>query len=674
VGSGHGVALVSEELWRRTYGGRGDAIGATLRLTSGERTIVGVIPTVQRFPEWADVWVPLAPIAATSMQLQNRFLHVDSRTYGRVATGTPVETARRNLAQLQRTLAEAYPDPSGVLKGVTLQSVRNTVVGTSSGPITALLGAVVCLLGLALANVANLTMLRVVSASRDFAVRSALGARRLRLAWGLMVESVTYAALAGAIALVGTGWLLSVVRIAAPGGLPRVSELRLDGRSVLLAFLLALVTGATVGGIAAWRMWGGGLEGLRDTRIEGGSAGTRARRSLIVLQLSLAVMLLIGSGTLLQSMRRILSVDLGFEPDGALSMNVYPPPDRYPNEESAAALYRRLIERAASVPGVVQAAFINHRALSSGVPTGLEAPGYLPDPASPPLPLYKTASEGYAAAIGLRLVRGRWFSRAEIDGKSTGVVLNAALVKKLWPNDDPIGRSVTVHRSSQARPGHGDPEQGVVIGVIADVRHFGPEQGPVDEVYLPFTRETWDWGSIVVRTNGREGVAEVLRRALLEVEPNLPTGSATNDGFQPLTDDVRAFLAPRRFSTALVLGFATAALLLGALGVYTVAAFAVARRTREVGVRMALGATPSMVRRMVLREGALLGLAGSVIGGAAALGLGRFIRSLLYDTNPADPLAIAGAVALLLTALILATLAPASRAAALAPSDALRAE
>jgi hypothetical protein len=161
-----------------------------------------------------------------------------------------------------------------------------------------------------------------------------------------------------------------------------------------------------------------------------------------------------------------------------------------------------------------------------------------------------------------------------------------------------------------------------VIGVIADVRHFGPEQDPTDEVYLPFTRETWDWGSLVVRTNGRAGLAEALRRAVLEVDPNLPTGSPTGDAFQPLTDDVRSFLAPRRFSTALVIGFAAAALLLGTLGVYTVAAFAVARRTREVGVRMALGATPAAIRRMVLREGVVLGAIGTMLGAGAALGSG----------------------------------------------------
>ena len=671
---GGGVALISETLWRRVYGGRADAIGATLRLKSGERTITGVVPITQRYPQWADVWIPLAPIAATSMQLQNRFLHVDSRTYGRVAAASTADVARANLARLQRTLADAYPDPGGTLSGVTLQSVRDEVVGAASRPIGALLGAVLFLLALALANVTNLTLLRVVSASREYSIRSALGAPRRRLVSGLLVESQTFAALAGIIALGCSAWLLSVIRTFAPNGIPRISELRLDGRAVLLTAVLSVIAGMTVGAIAAWRMSRDGLEHLRDARVEGGGRGARARRSLIVLQLAIAVTLLIGSGTLLQSMRRILSVDMGFEPEGALAMAVYPPAERYPNEESAAGLYRRLIERVAREPGVSHASFVNHRPLMSGVPTGVQVPGYVPEANAPLLPLYKTASEGYAEAVGLRLVRGAWFTRADIDGRSTGVVVNAGMAKRLWPNDNPIGRSLAVHRSSQARPGHGNPLPSIVIGVIADVRHFGPEQDPVDEVYLPFTRETWDWGSIVVRTTGRSGVARALRRAVLEVEPGLPTGDAANDGFAPLSDDLRTFLAPRRLSTWLVVGFAATALLLGALGVYTVAAFAVARRTREVGVRMALGATPAVVRWMVLRESIALGVLGSVLGVVAAVMLGRYVRSLLYGTQTSDPFAMIGAIAVLLSTLILATLVPASRAAALTPSAALRSD
>jgi hypothetical protein len=275
--------------------------------------------------------------------------------------------------------------------------------------------------------------------------------------------------------------------------------------------------------------------------------------------------------------------------------------------------------------------------------------------------------------MGLRVERGRWFTRADVDSRATGVVVSAAVARRFWPNVDPIGRTLTIFRSSQARAGFGEPEPSIVIGVVADVRHFGPANPPAAEVYLPFTREAWGWGTIVVRTTATgDASRRSLEQALLEVEPDLPLAGASGGGFRTMTQGLETFMVPRRISTGLAAASAGLVLLVAAIGLYALAGYSVSQRTGEFGVRMALGATPGAIVRGVLRGGVGLVAAGLVLGAAGALGLGRVLASQLFETSPADPVAFAASAGFLGAALFLALWLPARRAARLDPTVALR--
>jgi hypothetical protein len=309
------------------------------------------------------------------------------------------------------------------------------------------------------------------------------------------------------------------------------------------------------------------------------------------------------------------------------------------------------------------------------MPTVVTVPGVSPDPDGNDTALYKTASEDYADVVGLRIVQGRWFTRAEVDAMAPGVVVSEAMAQRFWPAGDAIGRAITLRRSSQARPRFGEPEASTVIGVVAGVRHFGPTTDAPWEVYLPFTREAWAWGSIVVRSSLAN---TVLRRnvegALREVDPDLPVGSATGSGYRTFAEGVDVFFAPRRVSTALAAGLAGAALLIASLGLYALSAYSVSQRTAEFGVRMALGASPQAIVGQVLRDGGRLAGAGIALGIAGAVALGRVLASQLFGVAATDPVTFAVAAALLTAVLLVAVWIPARRAARLSPVAALRAD
>ena len=675
--NGPHVAMIMESVWTNRFGRDRSVIGQVILINDRPTTVIGVVPESQRYPEWAEVLVPMEPLRVLDPALGNRLLHVDSRVIGRLAAGADRDRASRELSNIQRELVGRFPDPAGAFPGVQLVPLRDSVVGTIGGPLTALAWAMGLVLVLASANVAGLALLRAARRSREFGVKAAMGASSRVLVGEVFLEWVVLAAGAGVIGTAVAAGLVGVVRATPSLGIPRSAELSLDWPLVLAGLVGAQLLGLGIGALPAWRAGQWSPTSLRFGR---GSAASGAdarwlRAAVATVQMALATMLLAGAGLFLRSFSRMQTVNIGYAPSAVYAIDVNPPRGRYDDEVAARSLYRRLVDAAARVPGIEASAFINHVPLGGAISTRVSVPGVAPDPNGLDQALYKTASEGYASAVGLRVVRGRWFTREEVDAVGSGVVISESVANQFWPGENPIGRTLTVYRSSQARAGFGSPEPSTVLGVVSDVRHFGPTQPGSREVYLPFTREAWGWGSLVVRTRLNEAdVRRALEGVLRTTEPELSVGGVGGQGFRVLRTDLERFFAPRRLAVLLATGLAALALLVAMLGLYALSAYAVAMRTGEFGVRMAIGASPERVRREVFLGGARLVALGTALGVAGALALGRLVAALLYDTSSRDPLVLATAVGTLAVALCASLAVPARRASRLSPTEALRVE
>jgi putative ABC transport system permease protein len=675
-----GVVVLSHALWRRRFGGDPGVVGRTIQFDGGAVTVVGVMPPGAGYPEWAELWRPIEPLAATDPALARRGVHSDSRVVGRLAPGVSQVAALADLGAVQGRLAAAYPAESATWTSARLRPLRDQVVGDSRPALLVLGAAVAFVLLIACVNVANLSFVRASTRAREIAIRAVLGASRARIARQLMAESAVLAAAAGALGLLLAAWAVHLLRVKAPLSLPRAAELVVDGRVAGFALALTAVA-ACVFGVAPTLRAAGVEPGepLRGGRHTGaGRRGGRVRGLLTVAQLALAVVLLVGAGLLIKSFRRMRAVDVGFDTGHLLAVRISPPSPRYDGAERAEALYRRLLERAAAVPGVTSVAVVNHLPLSgASIATRVLVPGRVEDPRGEDAALYKTVSEGYLRTVGMRLLAGRWFTEADMTRGGVGVVVSDVVATRYWPGESPIGKALTIFRSSQGRPEFGTPMPSQVIGVVSSVRHFGPtEETPTPEVFVPYTRETWPWASLVVRTAGDPArVAPALRRAVLDVDPELPVeGGGRLYGVQPLDGYLSSFLEPQRYATSLLGAFALAALLLAAIGVYGVTAYAVSQRTRELGVRMALGATAANVVRHVLRDGALHAAAGVALGLGGAAAATRLLTKLLFGTSPLDAATFVLVPLLLVAVAAAACLAPALRAARIAPTEAMRAE
>jgi predicted permease len=404
-------------------------------------------------------------------------------------------------------------------------------------------------------------------------------------------------------------------------------------------------------------------------------AETRLRRMLVTVQFAIALMLLVGAGLLLQSFRRAATVDIGFDPHDLVMLRIAPATGAYPEPQAAAALYARLIDAARAVPGVIDAAFINHAPFgSASITTSLSIEGR-PALDSSTQVFYRTVSASYLPTMRMTVSAGRWFEDADIRSPGGSFVINETLARQHWQGANAIGQRITVARASQARADFGKPLTGTIVGVVGDVRQWGRDVAPVAEVYVPYTLETWPWGMLMVRARDGAQSIPALNRAVRSVDPRLlAEGPAGDADFGVMADNVAGSLEPRKFSMSLITVFAMCALMLAAMGMYGVVAHGIAQRTREIGVRKALGATDTAIGSLVLRESLVMIGAGVAIGCAAAWAGARLIRALLFDTGIVDPVAYLGTIALLVGVALLATYLPARHAMRLSPSVAMRTE
>ena len=392
-------------------------------------------------------------------------------------------------------------------------------------------------------------------------------------------------------------------------------------------------------------------------------------------QFTLAVLLLVGAGLLAQSYRRVLGAQLGFDPHGLYVTSGSPPLEKNVDPAVALATYERIVDRLKAAPGVEDAAVVNFMPTGqAGVPTRIEVPGR--SRTSVDLATYITVSEGFLHTLRIPVVRGRWYTPAEMRTPGDGIVISEAVARRYWPGEDAVAKSLTIYRSSQARADFGTAVPSVVIGVVGDVRQFGPESTPAPSVYVPMAAEPWGWASFAVRLRDGPAVSlSALRQAALEAEPNmLPVGPGAPMSFRSVEDGLAAALAPRRYVLGLVGAFSTCALVLAALGLYGVTSYAVSRRTNEFGIRIALGATGEQVVGSVLRWGLTLAVAGCALGVGASLALARLVQQMLYQTSPTDLTVLIGVPLTLIAIGGVAVYVPARRAAHVDPIVALRSE
>jgi predicted permease len=676
VGAPH-VAVLSYDLFMQRFGGDPAIVGTAMDLDSIPTTIIGVMPRAFVYPNFAGgsswiptrLWQPIAVFdAAHPSVLSRRGLHVDSRTLIRIRAGVDSARAAVVMHTIERRLAETYPADQAHWTSVELQSIGNELFGDLRPTLLFIASAIALVLLLACANVANLFLVRGSAHAREHAVRLALGAGRWRLARQQLMEALMVATVAGVIGTLLALALVGSVRHAIGAWLPLSPRLSVDGRAIAFAAGLSIVTALLVGAVPALHAGGERvMQRIRSgsTAAVGGTRERRVRHLLVSAQFALALTLLIGAGLLMQSFRRLAAVPLGYDPTNVIEFAVDPASHSYDQPAQAAALYARILDAVRAIPTVQSAA----AAGGALIPTAVEmadAPA-----AGQPLvqALYHPVSTEYLRTIRIGMVAGRWFTDDDMR-TATGLVINEKLSRMLWPGASPIGQRITIHRQSQARADFGQPITLPIVGVTADVRQGGPDQDPLPEVFLPYTLEVWPWMNFVVRAPNAEHLLRAVNAAVRSTEPAirfLGEPSVMRAGAAGID-------ARRRFFTIVLGAFALGALLLAAIGLYGIVAYGVTQRTREIGVRIALGATQGRVVALVMRDGVAFVSVGVVAGLLGAFASTRLIRAMLFDTAATDPATFIIVTIVLVAAALAATYGPARRAARTDPTIAIRAE
>jgi putative ABC transport system permease protein len=673
VVSSTNVVVISHAVWQQRFGGDDGVLGTAISTADGVYTVIGVMPRGFRVPLWADVWLPISALPAESAYiLARRDMHVDAEVWGLVREGVSEAQAQQDVTRMVVSLAQAYPDVAGEFTTAQLVAARDRVLGDSAGKLRILAAAVLLLLLVVCVNVAGLQLARGGARARELAVRATLGAGRGRIVRQLLTESALLAVSGGALGVLLAAFAVSAFTAGMPTTLPRLDEVAIDARTLLFALGMSLLSALLFGVVPALRASSSALSAALR---QGGGAiggGTRLRSGLVVAQVALALVMTVGSGLLLRSLWALEQTDRGFATAGIAALRIFPPP-QYADAAAAAVLYDELQQAVRRVPGVSDVALTNHATLVGGwmitrVETGADAP------AAGSNAVIRTVSPEYFDVFGVRRLRGRLLVAADYHAVGGGIVINDALARQFFGSDDPIGRSVTIFHSSQDRPEFGEPIQAMVVGIVANEHVFGPEQDPPPVVYVPHTWMVWGNITLLARTSvPPHTVLPALRRAVAQVERDIPVAGAGAE-WRTLEQLAASSLEQRRLMAGLLTGFAGSALLLALLGIFGITAYAVALRTREIGVRMAIGAQRSTVGAMILRQALLLAVLGLALGVPATIAATRLLESELYGVSATDPATVAAAAALFVIAALLAAALPSARAISISPTEALRAE
>jgi putative ABC transport system permease protein len=662
-------ALISHGIWQRRFGGAFDAVGQSIVLNGDAFTIVGVLrPDFVSLVRDAEIVVPYSP--STDVRRSNRaqgFL----RAIARLKRGVTAAQATDDLTAIGRRLRSAYPDSHGSDTGIRLVSLHEELTGRSAPMLRMLLGAVVLVLLVACANIANLFLVRATARRQELAVRAALGASRGRIVVLILVEAALLGIAGGALGLIVARTLIEAVIAAGPSALPRVAEIGIDWSVAAFTLVVSLGTSLIVGLAPALQASRGDLRGALQYGDRGSSAGgTRIRAALVFTEIALSTVLLMTAALLTRSFQHVHAVDPGFRPSQVLTIRLSLPRARYSGRTAIEQFANQLQPRIASLPGVRAAAAANVVPMNGYLATaGFFVDGIIAKDA--PEAHYRMITSDYFRTLGIPVRRGRAFDATDRSGSLPVAIINETFARQYFQGRDPIGSRMKLVDGEKV------PREVQIVGIVGDVRHFGLEKEATIEVYVPIGQvpdptTIWLANNMywVVETDGLPlAAANAVRREIAAVDPAVPASFVRS-----MDQWIGSTLAARRFNLQLVGAFAAAALLLAVIGVYAVSAFAVTTRTREIGIRAALGASRRDVIGLVLRNGVSPVVGGLAAGTAAAVVAAPALSGLLFGVTPHDGLSIAVSLTALASAALLANILPARRAARIDPIVALRVE
>lgn len=698
--SGEPVAIISHRFWQSWFGGDPDVVGKMVVLDQRAYTVIGVLAADFRYAmRERDVWLPLLPLIGQDSLTKRGggYMWATARLKG----GVTMARARAEMNLIGRRLAEAYPETNAgtTVRVISITQEYDAEVGRSRQTLLIAQGIVTSVLLIACFHVAGLLLIRSAQREREIAVRAALGARRRRLIGQLLTEGVLLAVLGGTLGLLLAYWglgLISALRSTSNSWqlakhiqdlIPWFIDLRIDARTLLYVTAISLLTCGLFGALPAVLASHTNLHpSLSTGRTPGhGFRLARIRSALVVVDIAVAFVLLIGAGLLVNSYAR-LNTGLGYKPAHVLTAEISLDEDQppYSQPEQRLVFFERALERLRNLPGVESAAAASQSpAWGGGNFPRFRIDGYSPAQFDPddkerfPAILQRQISPDYFLVLQTPLLKGRYFTEQDRAGTAPVIIISDSMARRFWPNQNPVGTYLTEMRPTRTKDGETAiaPLQYQIVAVVGDAKHFTQfKAGPPDpEVYVPYlqTGERWS-GSMPIMLRTRSdprSIMNVVRSELLAMGSGLSIR-----GIVPLEDKIAEYVSPQRFNMLSLGVFAAVALVLAATGVYGVTAYAVSRRTQEIGIRMALGARAGDVLRTVLAQGLIVTLIGIAVGWVAALALTRVIRSLLYDVSPTDPTTFLCVALLLVGMALLATYLPARRAARIDPMAALRYE
>lgn len=664
---GANVVILSYRLWQQHFGGDRSIVGRSIALDEVPHTVVGVLKPVLRVPGgpvgYDEIFVPwVIPPPLRQMRMS----HI-SEAVARIRSDVTHEQAQADIATIADALSREYPQ-SNKDETVLLVPVREALVGEVKPALMMLVGAVTLVLMIACVNVANLLLARATARRQEMMVRAALGAGWTRLFRQLFAESLTLGVVSGLGGLVLAYWFAASFGAMLPVDLAAAIDARIDRRVAVAALGICVATAVTFGLAPAWFILRGNAGHIVREGRGGATASAHARRALVVVQVALAVVLLTGAGLLVRSFVRLTSVQPGFQPDRLLTLTIELPRSRYPEPKEWEPFFNRLIPELRSLPGVEAAAAVSGLPLNEN---GGSVGFYVEDQPLPrenehPYVIYRLVTPGYFDTIGIPLIDGRDFMLTDRPATARVVIVNQTFANRYWPGQRAIGKRVAFTTKPAA------DDWTTVVGVVGDTHHWSLAEAIDVQLYVPYTQEP-DWyppGQLALRTTVEPwSVAAAARERVRAIDPQVPVSDV-----QTMDEIVGKSVAAPRFNLTLLGMLSLSALILASVGIYGLLAFSVALRTREIGVRSALGASRRAIAAMILGDGLRLTAAGILVGLGIAFAATRWLDALLFQIEPYDPATFAGVPAVLLTVAAVACYLPARRAARVDPLVALRSE
>ncbi len=672
------AALISYAFWQRAFGSEASVLGRRIRLDGDAYTIVGVLPPDFQHPgktiaTSADVFATAGFAADPFQRPPQRGNHQIPGLIGRLRAGISLQAAQASLDSFTRQLRAQYPNDYKPSAGFSmqLQPLKTALTGDLRPLLLTLLGAVGMMLLIGCANVANLLLVRAAARQREMVVRQSLGASQGRLIRQMLTESVLLSIAAGVVGVAAASWSLRLLLLLAPSNVPRLSEIAIDARVLIFATGISLLTGVLFGLAPALQVSGLDLASYLKESTRGASSSRRQNRAssvLVAAEFAVCLILMTGAGLLVRSFWKLSGADPGFKPQNAMVAQIWlpvpndPKQDHYQHKQRS-AFVREVLRRVRELPGVASAAMTTNAPFSQGVPPiPITVEGLNSRARDATLADISGVSPDYFRAMGTPQVSGRIFTESDQQGSQPVALVDRAAAAQYWSGESPLGKRVKLGPAQSTAP------WAAVVGVVGNIRRDAVEIERVPHIYYPIYQLSARTLTLVVRSEYDPAVlGKSLLREIQAVDPDLPVF-----GIRTFSGVVSASLAPQRFSAELMGGFAAAALLLAAIGIYGVLAYFVGQRVREIGVRMALGAPANQVVALVLLRGMYPILAGTVMGLAGSFASSRLLGQLLYGVSASDPLVYVAVSASLLATALLASYIPARRATRIDPLNALR--